>query len=379
MELRESIARATATAGGAVVFAGFTVMIALCSLAFAGIPLVTTLGFTAAVAVVVAVCAAATLLPAMLGALGPADQLPPRPPRQDPPRRQGAARLAALGGAGRRPALALDDRRAGRPRSSWRCRSSSSSSARTTSAPCPRTRPRARPTTGSNEGFGPGVNGPLLIASEFSSPEEAQQVLPGLQKAIGGAGDVAAVTEPTLDKTGHGRRLHRDLEIGAVGGRDRRPGRRPARRRRSPTALEGTKAQLLRRRPDRRLHRPRDADRRQAAADDRDRRRAQLHRPADRLPLAAGADQGGGDEPDLGRRRLRRRHRRLPARLGLVADRARPRDPDRQLRAAADVRDPLRALDGLRGLPADADAASTSTSTATRGARWSKGSPTPAA
>ncbi|MBS1893205.1 MAG: MMPL family transporter [Actinobacteria bacterium] len=62
MDLRESIARATATAGGAVVFAGFTVVIALCSLAVAGIPLVTTLGITAAVAVVVAVCAAATLM-----------------------------------------------------------------------------------------------------------------------------------------------------------------------------------------------------------------------------------------------------------------------------------------------------------------------------
>ena len=71
MDLRESIARATATAGGAVVFAGFTVVIALCSLAVAGIPLVSTLGYTAAISVVVAVCAAATLLPAMLGALGP--------------------------------------------------------------------------------------------------------------------------------------------------------------------------------------------------------------------------------------------------------------------------------------------------------------------
>ncbi|HEY1277917.1 MAG TPA: MMPL family transporter, partial [Thermoleophilaceae bacterium] len=40
MEMRESIARATATAGGAVVFAGVTVVIALCSLLFAGIPLV---------------------------------------------------------------------------------------------------------------------------------------------------------------------------------------------------------------------------------------------------------------------------------------------------------------------------------------------------
>jgi RND superfamily putative drug exporter len=71
MEINESIARATATSGGAVVFAGFTVVIALCSLGFAGIPLVTALGFTAAVAVVVAVLAATTLLPAMLGALGP--------------------------------------------------------------------------------------------------------------------------------------------------------------------------------------------------------------------------------------------------------------------------------------------------------------------
>ena len=71
MEMRESIARATATAGGAVVFAGGTVVIALCSLFFAGIPLVTTLGYTAAVAVVVAVLAATTLLPALLGALGP--------------------------------------------------------------------------------------------------------------------------------------------------------------------------------------------------------------------------------------------------------------------------------------------------------------------
>jgi putative drug exporter of the RND superfamily len=71
MAMGESIARATATAGGAVVFAGSTVVIALLSLFFAGIPLVTTLGYTAAIAVVFAVLAATTLLPALLGALGP--------------------------------------------------------------------------------------------------------------------------------------------------------------------------------------------------------------------------------------------------------------------------------------------------------------------
>jgi uncharacterized membrane protein YdfJ with MMPL/SSD domain len=70
MEPRESVARATATSGGAVVFAGGTVIIALLSLAAAGIPLVTTLGYTAATVVLVAVMAATTLLPAILGLIG---------------------------------------------------------------------------------------------------------------------------------------------------------------------------------------------------------------------------------------------------------------------------------------------------------------------
>ena len=87
MELRESIARATATAGGAVVFAGFTVVIALCSLAFAGIPLVSTLGFTAAVAVVVAVCAAIDAAAGDARRARPAHQLAAGAARQDPPRR----------------------------------------------------------------------------------------------------------------------------------------------------------------------------------------------------------------------------------------------------------------------------------------------------
>ena len=67
MEPRESVARATATSGGAVVFAAGTVIIALLSLAAAGIPTVTTLGYTAAIVVLVAATAATTLLPAILG------------------------------------------------------------------------------------------------------------------------------------------------------------------------------------------------------------------------------------------------------------------------------------------------------------------------
>ena len=54
-----------------MVFAGGTVTIALVSLAVANIPLVTTMGLMAAIAVVVAVLAAVTLLPAMLAIVGP--------------------------------------------------------------------------------------------------------------------------------------------------------------------------------------------------------------------------------------------------------------------------------------------------------------------
>ena len=70
LEIEESIARAVATSGGAVLFAGGTVTIALVSLAVAGIPLVTTMGLMAGVAVVVAVLAALTLLPAGLAIAG---------------------------------------------------------------------------------------------------------------------------------------------------------------------------------------------------------------------------------------------------------------------------------------------------------------------
>ncbi|WP_159501707.1 efflux RND transporter permease subunit [Microbacterium sp. 18062] len=66
----ESAARATGTAGSAVVFAGITVLIALIGLGFAGIPFLTTMGVAAAVAVAIAVAVAVTLTPALLGFVG---------------------------------------------------------------------------------------------------------------------------------------------------------------------------------------------------------------------------------------------------------------------------------------------------------------------
>jgi RND superfamily putative drug exporter len=70
MDVRESVAQATGTAGSAVVFAGATVVIALAGLAIVGIPFLTVMGLAAAGTVVVAVAIAISLLPALLGFAG---------------------------------------------------------------------------------------------------------------------------------------------------------------------------------------------------------------------------------------------------------------------------------------------------------------------
>ncbi|WP_430645579.1 MMPL family transporter [Agromyces sp. GXS1127] len=67
MDPEESAAEAVATAGGAVVFAGLTVIIALLGLLVVGIPFLSVMGVAAAFAVLVAVFGATTLLPALLG------------------------------------------------------------------------------------------------------------------------------------------------------------------------------------------------------------------------------------------------------------------------------------------------------------------------
>ena len=67
---RESAAEAAAAAGTSVLWAGITVVVAICGLAFAGIPLITSLGFSAAIVVAVSVVAALTILPALLSLTG---------------------------------------------------------------------------------------------------------------------------------------------------------------------------------------------------------------------------------------------------------------------------------------------------------------------
>jgi putative drug exporter of the RND superfamily len=210
MAIDESIARATATAGGAVVFAGGTVVIALVSLLFAGIPIVTTLGCTAAIAVVVAVMAATTLLPALLGALGPridAGRVKLGRTHPDDHEPHGWARWAR--GVAARP---------------WRSAVAAVVVLSLLAVPVlqlhlGQSDVGALPTSTTArqaydliaKGFGAGTNGPMLVAAKLGSPAKPAQPgaspatdarLTTLQKDMAGADGVKSVSPPTLDKAG---------------------------------------------------------------------------------------------------------------------------------------------------------------------------------
>ena len=70
MTVPEAAARANATAGSAVVFAGVTVVIAILGLQIAGLPVVTSMGVASAITVAVMVLVAVILMPALLGIIG---------------------------------------------------------------------------------------------------------------------------------------------------------------------------------------------------------------------------------------------------------------------------------------------------------------------
>ncbi len=70
LTVEESVGRAVATAGQAVIFAGGTVVIAILGLAFAGVPFMTAAGVATSIVVLIMVIASVTLLPAFLGLAG---------------------------------------------------------------------------------------------------------------------------------------------------------------------------------------------------------------------------------------------------------------------------------------------------------------------
>ncbi len=203
VELNESIARAAATSGGAVVFAGGTVIVALCSLVFAGIPLVTTLGYTAAISVLIAVLAAVTLLPALLAIVGRhiySLKLPLPQPKHDA-RPHGWLRWANF--VARHPVPAVVVAVAILAVLAYPAHNLHLGQADTGALPKSTTARQANDLL--TEGFGPGTAGPLLISVRLDSPAKSGASDPrlvDLQKSMQQEPGVATVTAPLVNKQG---------------------------------------------------------------------------------------------------------------------------------------------------------------------------------
>jgi RND superfamily putative drug exporter len=191
-----ALVSAMGSSGSAVVLAGGTVVVAMAALALTRLDVLTTIGLATSLVVLVAVAAATTLLPALLSLLG--DRIDSvRLPR----RRRAAAR------AQDRAWWRFAHRISGRP---WPYLLAATAVLLVLAAPALRMQTGfpdagADPTNTSHrraydllaEGFGPGVNGPLLIVAD---PRAA-----GLdrQKVLALAGRLA--TDPGIATTGQPR------------------------------------------------------------------------------------------------------------------------------------------------------------------------------
>ena len=203
MEMNASIGLANGTAGQAVLFAGGTVVIAITGLTLAGIPYVTLLGFMSAIVVVVMMAAAVTLVPALLGLAGRHIN------RVHAPR----LRRKARGGehhslTGARPsgwerwAMLMSRHR-------WAAVIISLAILLTLAAPLTvmrlgQTDDGTQPTSTTQRqaydlitaGFGPGVNGPLLLAVSLPKPGDTAPA-DAIEKAVGEIPGVTA-TPPQI-------------------------------------------------------------------------------------------------------------------------------------------------------------------------------------
>ncbi|MBA3717730.1 MAG: MMPL family transporter [Actinobacteria bacterium] len=195
LEPREAAARAVATAGGAVAFAGTTVVIALVGLAVVGIPFLTVMGLGAAVTIVIAVLIALTLVPALLGFAGgrlhrgknidPARSLGRRWAELVVRRRVWAAlAVIALAVVVALPALHT---RLGLPDDGTK----------------PKNTTERRAYDLLTDGFGPGYNGPLgVVVTGNLKDASVQQFLTGIEDAVKGLPSVAEISPPVVSPSG---------------------------------------------------------------------------------------------------------------------------------------------------------------------------------
>lgn len=195
---REAATIAGSTAGRAVVFAGATVAISISGLALVGIPFVAKMGYGTALAVLVAVATAVTLMPAMLSKVGHGidrlrmpwarTQRPPKPNR-------GISRVANF--VERRPKTVLVATLAVVLTMAIPVLSLNMGTADAGTNPPDTTTRKAYDLLA--EGFGAGFNGPLLVAVDQGADAQATA---DLAAAFATTDGVAAVAEPSINQAG---------------------------------------------------------------------------------------------------------------------------------------------------------------------------------
>jgi RND superfamily putative drug exporter len=194
----EAATTAAATAGRAVIFAGVTVAISISALALLGLDFITKMGLGAAITVVVAVVAAVTLLPAILGLLGhriDRGRLPFMRHRDDSEAARDRSRVARFGRfVTRRPAWVAGLAVAALIALALPATTVQLGSSDAGSNPPGTTSRKAYDLLA--EGFGPGFNGPLLVAVEQSADPGAADRVARVLRATPG---VASVPEPALN------------------------------------------------------------------------------------------------------------------------------------------------------------------------------------
>ena len=196
-----ALADAMSSSGAAVVFAGGTVVIAMASLAVIGLGALTSIGLATAIVVLSAVAAAITLLPALLALLGDRIDTGRLLRRHRPAKRAEetawwrfahrvsgrpwpyavGAVLALLAFAA--PAVAMQ--------TAWPAAGD---------APSDTTYRQAYDLLA--EGFGPGVNGPLLVVVDVTAPGVSADDVPGLADDIRAVPHIASVSEPQTSADG---------------------------------------------------------------------------------------------------------------------------------------------------------------------------------
>lgn len=204
VEVRESAAIAVGTAGNAVVFAGITVVIALLGLFVVGIPFLSVMGSAAALAVVIAIAAAITLLPALMGLMG--ERLRPSEGSKaarlaDPanPKPSGGRRFVRM--IMKRPLIVAGLSIAGLVTLAVPALHLDLNLPSGGAEPVDSTQRKAYDLI--SEGFGPGYNGPLVVAVDIAASDDPIDNLETLRQEFQRIEGIASVSEgfpsPTLE------------------------------------------------------------------------------------------------------------------------------------------------------------------------------------